>query len=244
MVCISQAGKIPHELLCSSIELFSNEVLPEFKERELAGARQKAEVRARISEKAMSHKPAVEAAKERTIIRAAGHHLGSIFVTLILERRKGNMKMMHFNVTRAFALGTILLTAAAGSAFAQGRGPGGPGLTLTSPDFEDGGVIPNKYTQAVPNPVSPELTWSHVPAGTVTFALLMHDPDVAMGKKTDDVTHWMAFNIPGTATELAGGPISRSEAGRRHDSDHEHGPESRFHGTGRGCGRSVSSLHV
>lgn len=113
--------------------------------------------------------------------------------------------MMHFNVTRAFALGTILLTAAAGSAFAQGRGPGGPGLTLTSPDFEDGGIIPNKYTQAVPNPVSPELVWSNVPAGTVTFALLMHDPDVAMGKKTDDVTHWMAFNIPGSATKLAGG---------------------------------------
>jgi hypothetical protein len=105
--------------------------------------------------------------------------------------------------TLAFA--TILLTAAAGSAFAQGRGPGGPGLTLTSPDFEDGGVIPNKYTQAVPNPVSPQLTWTHVPAGTVTFVLLMHDPDVAMGKKTDDVTHWMAFNIPGSATELASG---------------------------------------
>ncbi len=34
VVCLSQAGKIPHELLCSSIELFSREVLPEFKERE------------------------------------------------------------------------------------------------------------------------------------------------------------------------------------------------------------------
>jgi Raf kinase inhibitor-like YbhB/YbcL family protein len=115
------------------------------------------------------------------------------------------MKIMHANVTRAFALGTILLTASIGSAFAQGRGPAVPGLTLTSPDFEDGAVIPNKFTQADPNPVSPKLTWSHTPMGTVTFVLLMHDPDVAMGKKTDDVTHWMAFNIPGTATELAGG---------------------------------------
>ncbi len=44
-----------------------------------------------------------------------------------------------------------------------------------------------------------------MPAGTVSFVLLMHDPDVALAKKTDDVTHWMAFNIPGTATELAGG---------------------------------------
>jgi Raf kinase inhibitor-like YbhB/YbcL family protein len=117
-------------------------------------------------------------------------------------------------MTRAVAIGTILLTAGVGSAFAQGaggpgggrgRGPAGPGLTLTSPDFEDGAVIPNKFTQKDPSPVSPKLEWSHVPAGTVSFVLLMHDPDVAMGKKTDDVTHWMAFNIPGTATELAGG---------------------------------------
>lgn len=115
--------------------------------------------------------------------------------------------------TTQLAIGTILLAAVAGSAFAQGpppgggrgRGPAGQGLTLTSPDFEDGAIIPNKFTQADPNPVSPKLEWSHVPAGTVSFVLLMHDPDVAMGKKTDDVTHWMAFNIPGTATELAGG---------------------------------------
>jgi Raf kinase inhibitor-like YbhB/YbcL family protein len=111
------------------------------------------------------------------------------------------------------ATGTLLLTAAVGSALAQGpppgggrgRGPAPPGLALSSPDFEDGAVIPNKYTQADPNPVSPKLEWKNVPAGTVSFVLLMHDPDVALAKKTDDVTHWMAFNIPGTATELAGG---------------------------------------
>jgi len=74
VICISQAGKIPHEMLCSSIELFSREVLPEFKEREIAGARKKAEVNARISEKAMARKPALETPRERTIIRAAGHH--------------------------------------------------------------------------------------------------------------------------------------------------------------------------
>jgi hypothetical protein len=74
VVCLSQAGKIPHELLCSSIELFSKEVLPEFKDRDLAGVRRKEEVRARISEKAMARKPAVEAAKERVVIKAAGHH--------------------------------------------------------------------------------------------------------------------------------------------------------------------------
>ncbi len=74
VVCISQAGKIPHELLCSSIELFSSQVLPEFKDRERAGAKKKAEVSARISERAMARKPAVDIPKEKTIIRAAGHH--------------------------------------------------------------------------------------------------------------------------------------------------------------------------
>ena|SRR5579863_7466360 len=115
---------------------------------------------------------------------------------------------------QAIAVGTILLAAGIGASLAQGPGgaPGGgkkgppvPGLTLTSPAFEDGAVIPNKYTQADPNPVSPKLEWTHVPAGTVSFVLLMHDPDVALQKKTDDVTHWMAFNIPGTATELTEG---------------------------------------
>lgn len=115
---------------------------------------------------------------------------------------------------QTLAIGTVLLAAGLGSAFGQGPpgggragggGRGGPGLTLTSPDFEDGAVIPNKYTQADPAPVSPKLEWKNVPAGTQSFVLLMHDPDVAMGRKTDDVTHWMAFNIPGTATELAGG---------------------------------------
>lgn len=93
-----------------------------------------------------------------------------------------------------------------------GKGPAGPGLTLTSPDFEDGGVIPDKYTsKAGPSAVSPKLEWTHAPMATQSFVLLFHDPDVALQKKIDDVTHWMMFNIPGTATELPGG-ISPAEA--------------------------------
>lgn len=118
---------------------------------------------------------------------------------------------------RTIAIGTILLTAGIGAAVAQGpaggrgRGPAQPGLALSSPDFEDGGVIPNKYTQADPNPISPELNWTNVPAGTQSFVLLMHDPDVALQKKSDDVTHWMAFNIPGTATKLAQGQSAEAK---------------------------------
>jgi hypothetical protein len=87
-----------------------------------------------------------------------------------------------------------------------GRAPAGPGLTLTSPDLEDGGVIPDKFTmKAGASVVQPKLEWTHAPMGTVSFALLFHDPDAAPGKKIEDVTHWMVFNIPGTATELAAG---------------------------------------
>jgi len=78
-------------------------------------------------------------------------------------------------------------------------------MTLTSPAFADGAEVPNKYTQAEQNPPSPKLEWTNVPAGVVTFALILHDPDVALQKKMDDVLHWAVFNIPGTARELPEG---------------------------------------
>jgi Raf kinase inhibitor-like YbhB/YbcL family protein len=103
-------------------------------------------------------------------------------------------------------VGAILAAGTICAALAQqGRGTPMPGLTLTTPAFDDGGIIPNKYSQADPNPVSPKLEWSHVPAGTVSFVLLMHDPDTALQKKLDDVTHWMAFNIPASVTSLPEG---------------------------------------
>lgn len=82
--------------------------------------------------------------------------------------------------------------------------PAKPGLTLTSTAFEDGGIIPNKYTQAAApaTPVSPALAWTHVPDGTVSFALVLDDPDTSLNHTTEEVLHWMMFNIPGTATSL------------------------------------------
>lgn len=114
------------------------------------------------------------------------------------------------------ATGMVMLAVTLGAALAQdkggkgggggkGKGPAVPGMGLSSPDFQDGGIIPDKYTQAVPMPVSPELDWTNVPMGTMSFVLIMHDPDNALNKMPEDVLHWMAFNIPGTATKLAGG---------------------------------------
>ena len=105
---------------------------------------------------------------------------------------------------------TGLMMVLAGAAIAQGpgggkKGPAPPAMRLTSPAFPDGSEIPDKYTQQVQDAVSPELEWTNVPMGTVTFALLFHDPDVALQRKLADVTHWIAWNIPGTATKLPEG---------------------------------------
>jgi Raf kinase inhibitor-like YbhB/YbcL family protein len=100
----------------------------------------------------------------------------------------------------------IAATLFAGNALAQGekggkKGPGAPAMRLTTPAFADGSVIPDKYTTPGGS-TSPELEWSNTPPGTQSFVLLFHDPDVALQKTTLDVTHWIAWNIPGTATKL------------------------------------------
>ncbi|MGH7442069.1 MAG: YbhB/YbcL family Raf kinase inhibitor-like protein, partial [bacterium] len=112
---------------------------------------------------------------------------------------------------------TILAFSSIGSALAQqrgkgkGKGPARPGMTLTTPAFADGTEIPPKYTQGVSDPVSPKLEWTNVPPGVESFTLILHDPDVAIGKKTGDVLHWMIFNIPGTARDLPEGVPAQAQ---------------------------------
>ena len=83
-----------------------------------------------------------------------------------------------------------------------GRGRGAVQvMTLTSSAWPDGGQIPAKYTQAGED-VSPPLAWSNVPEGAASFALIVHDLDAAAGNGTDDLLHWMLWNIPATASGL------------------------------------------
>jgi Raf kinase inhibitor-like YbhB/YbcL family protein len=64
------------------------------------------------------------------------------------------------------------------------------GFELSSPSFADGGAIPVKHTCDGEN-LSPELAWQDAPQGTVSFALIIDDPD-ARG-----FVHWVAFDIRG-----------------------------------------------
>jgi Raf kinase inhibitor-like YbhB/YbcL family protein len=109
---------------------------------------------------------------------------------------------------------TLLFAAFTGFAPAQDKAappPARPGLTITTPAFADGAEIPKKFTQSDPSPVSPKLDWTNVPPGTVSFALIFHDPDVAIQKKVEDVLHWMAFNIPAEAHELPEGVSANTQ---------------------------------
>jgi Raf kinase inhibitor-like YbhB/YbcL family protein len=73
-----------------------------------------------------------------------------------------------------------------------------PMLHLTSTAFETENNIPMQYSCDGRN-ISPELSWSGAPAGTKSFALVMHDPDAPVG---GGYTHWLAYNIPAAADHI------------------------------------------
>lgn len=71
-------------------------------------------------------------------------------------------------------------------------------LTVTSSAFEDNGAIPQEYTCDGAQK-SPPLSWSKVPDGTKSVAILVEDPDAPKGT----FTHWMVSDLPPTTTSLA-----------------------------------------
>lgn len=106
----------------------------------------------------------------------------------------------------------VLVSAAAIAQTPTTSAPTKPRLTLTADAFQDGSIIPNKFTMAAEGtPVSPKLTWVYVPDGTVSFALILHDPDTSLAKTTDEVLHWLIFNIPGTARDLPEGMPAQAQ---------------------------------
>src|SRR5882757_6177228 len=88
-------------------------------------------------------------------------------------------------------------------------------FTLTSTTFKDGEIMPRKVANSSANfssancvgeNVSPQLSWTGVPEGTKSFALLMEDPE---GRGAAGVHHWVAYGIPASVTSFAEGEVSK-----------------------------------
>jgi len=104
-------------------------------------------------------------------------------------------------------------------------------MKLWSNSFQDGGVIPGACAFCVQDPNThvrlsdnrnPHLAWRDAPAGTKSFALIVHDPDVP--SRGDDVNqegktvladlprveffHWTLVDLPASAAAIAEGSFS------------------------------------
>ncbi|MDQ7029914.1 MAG: YbhB/YbcL family Raf kinase inhibitor-like protein [Ardenticatenia bacterium] len=73
-------------------------------------------------------------------------------------------------------------------------------FTLMSPAFDDGGLIPTRYT-CDGEDLSPPLRWAGAPADTRSFALIVTDPDAPRGT----FTHWVLFDLPAEISSLPEG---------------------------------------
>jgi Raf kinase inhibitor-like YbhB/YbcL family protein len=87
---------------------------------------------------------------------------------------------------------------------------------VTSPDFPDNGLLGEANAgigTSLRGPwacggqnISPALTWSHAPAETQSFAVIMDDPDAASGRGGN---HWITYDIPASAKGVARGDANQ-----------------------------------
>ena len=78
-------------------------------------------------------------------------------------------------------------------------------LVITSPAFAHNGAMAIKYTCEADD-VSPALTWSGVPAGARSLALIVDDPDAPDPAAPKRVyVHWVVYDMTPTSTGLPEG---------------------------------------
>jgi len=68
---------------------------------------------------------------------------------------------------------------------------GGVGMEILSPEFENNGFIPRKFT-CQGEDVNPTLIIENIPKEAKSLALIVDDPDAPMGMWV----HWVVFDIP------------------------------------------------
>ncbi|XXZ09782.1 YbhB/YbcL family Raf kinase inhibitor-like protein [Sorangium sp. So ce315] len=103
------------------------------------------------------------------------------------------------------ACGTTERAPSAERAAEQPPGGGKTMLSLASPAFAQRGEIPIEHTCEGADR-SPPLTWSSLPPGTRSLALIVDDPDAPdpRAPKTTWV-HWVVYNLPPAAEGLPAG---------------------------------------
>ncbi len=70
-------------------------------------------------------------------------------------------------------------------------------FNIASTAFEYGAKIPKQHT-CEGDDVSPMIWWENAPKGTVSFALIMEDPDAPGGT----FTHWIVYDLPADCHQL------------------------------------------
>jgi Raf kinase inhibitor-like YbhB/YbcL family protein len=86
-------------------------------------------------------------------------------------------------------------------------------IKVMSTAFSEGEMIPKQYT-CDGKDISPPLSWSGVPEGAKSIALICDDPDAPMGTWV----HWVLLNLPPKTEGLAEGVAAskRLENGATH----------------------------
>jgi len=98
-------------------------------------------------------------------------------------------------------LGLLLATSCARAPAAEESTPMHE-MKLESSAFAAGQSIPSKYT-CEGDDLSPPLTWSNLPTGTKSLALIVDDPDAPDPKAPKRTwVHWVLYEIPADASGL------------------------------------------
>lgn len=90
-------------------------------------------------------------------------------------------------------------------------------FSLTSTAFPNNGSMPPAYTCDGAN-IIPPLVITDAPEGTLSYTLIMDDPDIPEAAKalvgSDTATHWLMFNIPPKTQVIEEGTEPAGTAGR------------------------------
>jgi len=121
------------------------------------------------------------------------------------NHKKALKKSLLFTAIGVAALAALLLIS---MLRARGRADIAGGQThawfdISSSSFNNGSPIPARLTCRGAN-LSPAVEFSARPAGTKSFAIVMDDSDSPFG-----YVHWLVYNIPGDAVEVAEGASSQ-----------------------------------